>query len=90
MISPITSLIHGGTLLYLVGKLSATTAAAQYMLDGVSLPHNWVYGCATSAYQVEGAWNEDGKGVSVWDTYVHDKGKGHVGNDETGDVAIDF
>ena len=37
--------------------------AIGYTLDGKELPTDWVYGCATSAYQVEGAWNADGKGV---------------------------
>jgi beta-glucosidase len=36
---------------------------------------------------VEGAWNEDGKGPSIWDTFV--RTPGHVVNGETGDVAVD-
>ena len=40
-----------------------------------------------AAYQVEGAWDEDGKGVSIWDTYSHD---GSINrNNETGDIACD-
>jgi beta-glucosidase len=42
---------------------------------------------ATAAYQVEGAWNEDGKGPSIWDTYAHTPGK--IKNGDTGDVAND-
>jgi beta-glucosidase len=50
-------------------------------------PSEFVWGCASSAYQVEGAWNEDGKGQSIWDTFVH--APDHIVNNETGDVAVD-
>eukprot|EP00884_Botryococcus_braunii_P006572 jgi/Botrbrau1/15916/Bobra.40_1s0097.2 len=52
------------------------------------LPHRFIYGAAAAAYQVEGAWNEDGRGVSIWDTFSHIPGKVH--NNDTGDVADDF
>jgi beta-glucosidase/6-phospho-beta-glucosidase/beta-galactosidase len=51
-------------------------------------PEGFYWGVATSSYQVEGAWNEDGKGLSIWDTYAHTPGNIH--NDETGDVANDY
>ena len=50
-------------------------------------PDGFTWGVATSAYQIEGAWNEDGKGVSIWDTFSHTPG--NVKNDDTGDVAND-
>ena len=53
----------------------------------VSFPQGFVWGAATSAYQIEGAWREDGKGESVWDVYSHSPG--FVLNEDTGDVVID-
>ncbi len=50
-------------------------------------PENFLWGAATSAYQIEGAWNEDGKGPSIWDTFSHIPGKTHQG--ATGDIAAD-
>jgi len=50
-------------------------------------PDGFTWGVATSAYQVEGAWDEDGKGPSIWDTYAHTLG--NVRNDDNGDVAND-
>lgn len=51
-------------------------------------PPDFVWGTATSAYQVEGAVNEDGRGVSIWDTFTHTAGK--IRGGATGDTADDF
>ena len=40
-------------------------------LDGVKLPKNFMWGVASSAYQVEGAAKDEGKGPSIWDLIVH-------------------
>jgi beta-glucosidase len=50
-------------------------------------PKGFLWGVATASYQIEGAWNEDGKGPSIWDTFAHTPGK--IRNSDTGDVAID-
>src|SRR5262245_47498354 len=54
---------------------------------GRQFPKGFYWGTATAAYQIEGAWNEDGKGPSIWDTYAHTPGK--MKNNDTGDVAND-
>jgi hypothetical protein len=50
-------------------------------------PDGFYWGSATSSYQIENAWNEDGKGPLIWDTYAHTPGK--ISNNDTGDVAND-
>src|ERR1035438_3291340 len=52
-----------------------------------SFPDGFLWGLATASYQVEGAWNEDGKGESIWDRFAHTVGK--VKGGATGDVACD-
>ncbi len=50
-------------------------------------PRSFIWGAATASYQIEGAWNEDGKGLSIWDTFSHNPGM--VTNGDSGDVADD-
>jgi beta-glucosidase len=50
-------------------------------------PAGFLWGMATASYQVEGGWNEDGKGESIWDRFAHTKGK--VKGGATADVACD-
>ena len=52
----------------------------------------FVWGAATSSYQIEGAWNEDGKGLSIWDNYTHQHNERPSSirlRDENGDITGD-
>lgn len=48
---------------------------------------DFMWGAATSAYQIEGAWAEDGCGPSIWDVFCHESGK--IYENHTGDIACD-
>ena len=50
-------------------------------------PAGFLWGSATAAYQIEGAWNADGKGPSIWDEFC--RRPGAVANGDTGDIACD-
>jgi beta-glucosidase len=50
-------------------------------------PQGFLWGAATAAYQIEGAWNEDGKGESIWDRFVRLPYR--VLGGDRGDVACD-
>lgn len=53
----------------------------------MTFPKDFIWGVATSSYQIEGAANEDGRGVSIWDTFCATPGK--VANGDSGEVAND-
>jgi beta-glucosidase len=55
--------------------------------NGASFPTNFFWGAATAAYQIEGAWKDDGKGESIWDRFAHTPGK--IKNADVADVACD-
>lgn len=55
--------------------------------QGPQFPHDFIWGVSASAFQIEGATAEDGRGVSVWDTFCHKQGS--IARGEHADVACD-
>jgi len=63
-------------------------ASQQSSMPGqIAFPKGFLWGSATASYQVEGVWNVDGRGESIWDRYSHTPG--NVKGGWTGDVACD-
>ncbi|WP_354292114.1 GH1 family beta-glucosidase [Sphingomonas sp. PvP055] len=53
----------------------------------LGFPEDFLWGCATASYQIEGAVAEDGRGKTNWDVFAHTAGR--VANGDTGDTACD-
>src|SRR5258708_12262962 len=70
----------------LLPQFAAAASASRGTRAG-EFPPGFLWGAATAAYQIEGAYNEDGKGESVWDRFVLAPGK--IKNGDTGNVACD-
>ena len=54
----------------------------------MKFPENFMWGASAASFQIEGAWNEDGKGENIWDRFSHIPG--NVENFDNGDVACDY
>ncbi|HKD96564.1 MAG TPA: beta-glucosidase [Micromonosporaceae bacterium] len=65
----------------------STVTAVDGRATGLVFPPDFRWGAATAAYQIEGAFDEDGRTPSIWDTYSRTPGRVHEGH--TGDVACD-
>ena len=51
----------------------------------MNFPNDFIWGVASSSYQIEGAHNVDGKGVSIWDTFSHTPDK--IAHNSNGDIS---
>jgi beta-glucosidase len=81
-----TSLLGTAALAAMPRTIQAFATGSEFSKHDFGMNFKW--GVATAAYQIEGAYNEDGKGLSIWDTFSHKKGK--IKNGDTGDVSCDF
>ncbi|XP_006820734.1 cytosolic beta-glucosidase-like [Saccoglossus kowalevskii] len=92
--------IHFVTILVFLVSFNAQTVSAQgaggYVYKQFQNPvrdrlihglfsSNFTWGVATSAYQIEGAWNEDQRGETIWDTFSHEPGR--IVDNANGDIA---
>lgn len=67
---------------------AVSDCSSQFAIDKPkAFSKDFLWGAATSAYQIEGAWNADGKGESIIDRFTHTSGL--IKNNDNGDVASD-
>ncbi|XP_069695522.1 myrosinase 1-like [Periplaneta americana] len=72
----------------LFGIASTLIATVQCGNNNYSFPPDFLFGAATASYQIEGGWNEDGKGENIWDRLVHQHPE-WILDRQNGDVAAD-
>lgn len=56
--------------------------------SSLTFPENFKFGVSTSAHQIEGAWNVDGKSPSTWDVFAHEH-PNLIANGTNADVSTD-
>ncbi|XP_038688812.1 uncharacterized protein LOC119987970 [Tripterygium wilfordii] len=84
---PTTALFLTNVILIYSLLVSANRQNLKESLDPSLLPPNFLFGTASSSYQYEGAYLEDGKGLSNWDVFSHKPGT--VSDGSNADVALD-
>jgi len=67
--------------------VDASTSPHQNMKQTIKFPDNFLWGSATSAYQIEGSPLADGAGPSIWHRFAHTPGM--IRDGDTGDVTCD-
>ncbi|HEY8644443.1 MAG TPA: GH1 family beta-glucosidase [Gaiellaceae bacterium] len=67
--------------------MTTTRPLTEPAVLGRRFPPRFLWGTATAAYQIEGAWNEDGKGESIWDVFCRIPGV--IEDGQSGEVACD-
>ena len=78
---------HSWLLSVLLPAVLAYSAEEELLYD--HFPDDFLWGCATAAYQIEGGWNEDGKGVNIWDTFTKVRpGRGGVEDHQVSTVVL--
>uniref|UniRef100_A0A3B5AB79 Klotho beta n=1 Tax=Stegastes partitus TaxID=144197 RepID=A0A3B5AB79_9TELE len=75
-----------GRNIWLQPKLDLNIKDQSFLHD--TFPSGFLWGSGTSAFQTEGAWNQDGKGSSIWDSFTHSSVSGNLDR-ETANVASD-
>ncbi|KAG8364973.1 hypothetical protein BUALT_Bualt18G0054200 [Buddleja alternifolia] len=84
-----TTCIFSNFLIILLSSISTVKSSVEQNIDikRSDFPHGFLFGAATSAYQIEGAFHEDGKSLNNWDVFCRIKGS--IANGENGDIADD-
>ncbi|GAB2300202.1 hypothetical protein Dimus_034241 [Dionaea muscipula] len=83
------AVVYSCMLLLALSSFSYCRVNGDESLSLSKFPKDFIFGAGSAAYQYEGAWNVDGRGPSIWDTFTHQQ-PAKIADHSTGDVADDF